>query len=296
MIRIGIIKKQKKELEIQVLDRTSEIMAQTEEILAQREKLEELLNDVQDSIRAVEEIQKFLLPSLETIQEYLPESFILNKPKDVVSGDFYWFGVKDNKVILATVDCVGHGVAGAFMSVNGHHLLNQAIVSSDKLIASEILDKLHNGLIEVLHLKSDENSNSVGMDVGLCIIDYKSDRIQFAGANNPLYLIRNGNLTEIKGNKFQIGSNIKNRSGKFTNHEFEVVKGDIIYLFSDGYADQIGGSGGNEKFMYPRFRELLMRISNEQMRNQEKILDNSINEWKGNQSQLDDILVIGFKC
>lgn len=294
-VRTRDIHEQQKELEKQVKERTAEVVLQKEEILKQRQKMEDLYFDMKDSIRAAQIIQKSILPSEDDIKRWLPESFILNLPKDVVSGDFYWFNVINDNIIIAAVDCTGHGVAGAFMSINGHHLLNKAILNLNEPTASEILDRLNEELIHELHQKDNQLGMYDGMDAALCIIDKDKKKMQFAGANNPLYLLRDGVINQIKANKFSIGMSLTGNILKFTNNEIDLYAGDIIYLFSDGFADQIGGLDGAEKFMYPRFRDLLIKAGGEEMDVQLQFLHETIMDWRKNTQQLDDILVLGFK-
>jgi serine phosphatase RsbU (regulator of sigma subunit) len=309
LYRDSKIKEQKKELERQVKERTSEIVQKNEELEAQTEnlrtanneirekeqKLNIIYNEIRDNIRAAEVIQKYILPSQDYIKKHLCESFILYKPKDVVSGDFYWFDQLHGKKIIAVADCTGHGVSGAFMSINGHHLLNQAIFSNNFSTASDILDRLNEGVVKEFHKAYRETDFKDGMDVSLCIIDEQNLKLQFSGANHPLYLLRDNEIIQVKGNRFSIGTIIRNQIGKFSNHIIDLRKGDLVYLFSDGYADQIGGENGEEKFMYPRFRELLLEISHLRMNEQQNILSEQFESWKGRNSQLDDVLVIGFK-
>jgi serine phosphatase RsbU (regulator of sigma subunit) len=309
LYRDNTIKKQKTELERQVLERTAEILNKNEELETQanhlhsanyeirekEQKLEVLYNEMRDNIRAAEVIQKYILPSQEDIKKHLADSFIFYKPKDVVSGDFYWFDVLHGKKIIAVADCTGHGVSGAFMSINGHHLLNQAIYSNNFTNASEILDRLNDGVIKEFHKAYEETDFKDGMDISLCILDDHNMKLNFSGANHPMYLLRNKEIIQIRGNKFSIGSLIKNQIVNFTNHTIDLHKGDVIYLFSDGYADQIGGDTGDEKFMYFRFRELLSEIGQLEMDEQLDIISSRFEMWKGNNYQLDDVLVIGFR-
>lgn len=274
--RYNLIKEQKVELEKQVKERTSE--------------LEELYTEIKDSILAAEVIQNSILPSEKLIKDYLPDLFVLNKPKDVVSGDFYWFDVKDGKTIIAAADCTGHGVSGAFMTINGYHLLNHAIENGRELIASHILDHLNERIIE--DIQSGRHQN--GMDIAVCIIDKEKMVLQYAGAMCPLYILRNKELIQVKADPFSIGFILKGKIRKYTNHEIPIQPGDVFYTFSDGYADQIGGPE-NQKFTYKRFRELLIQNCCQSADKQKEVLDKAISEWLTGKEQLDDILVIGFK-
>lgn len=280
-------------LEQKVIERTKEVVRQKEEIERQSEKLEELYKDVTDSIRYAKRLQDSILPQDSFIQRVLPNSFVLFKPKDIVSGDFYWFSETENKVVFTAVDCTGHGVPGAFMSLIGANALNQ-IVNGDKVDSPAIiLNELNRLSSEALNKSEEGTKVRDGMDVAICTIDKKKNVLEYSGANNPLYLIRDGELHQTKADKFAIAS-FENGENEYTNHQLELQKGDVIYIFSDGYADQFGGIKG-KKFMYRQFREILLEIKDLTMIEQKKVLDDTIEEWKGNFEQVDDILVIGVK-
>jgi serine phosphatase RsbU (regulator of sigma subunit) len=286
VIRITLVKKQKEELEKQVQDRTNELFIQAE-------NLSIAYTEIQESIRSALEIQKSILPSEMLIKSKLPQSFILYKPKDVVSGDFYWFNEKNDEIIIAAVDCTGHGVSGALMTITGHHLLNNIIHPSRSLVASEILNKLNDAIITELH--PNFPNIQFGMDISLCILNKERSKLQYAGANQPLYILRGAEIIQVKADKYSIGPDVMGRANKFTNHEISLMPGDRLYLFTDGYADQFGGKSGRDKFLYSRFRELLTGMKDENMDTQVSILDRKFAEWRGDAVQLDDILVIGFK-
>jgi len=277
------------ELEQKVKDRTAEVVRQKEEI--------EIKNKhITDSIRYAKRIQNAILPPEDFVKQVLPNSFIFYRPKDIVSGDFFWVNKKDDLSLYATVDCTGHGVPGAFMSIVGYNQLNYAIDVKKANTASDILDSLNEGVVETLREKNPDSISSVkdGMDITLCVVDYKNMKLQYAGANNPLCLIRNNEIIQVKADKFAIGGNFGNALPKFTNNEIDLQKGDVIYTFSDGYADQFGGHDGR-KFMAKRFRELLLSISKDPIDDQAKLLENILDEWRGREEQVDDILVIGVK-
>ena len=282
-----------RELERKVRERTEEVVLQKEEIEAQKKEIEVLYNHVTDSIKYAKRIQEAILPPDDQVSKLFPESFILYRPKDIVSGDFYWIREKEGKVLVAALDCTGHGVPGAFMTIVGHNQLNKALASVDQVRPSHILDEVNKGLSETLH--SDDNSSDVkdGMDAALCALDFVNKEVEFAGAYNPLYLIRDGELQEIKGNKFPVGAFL-GKPQTFSNHKVQLQSNDVIYIFSDGYPDQFGGPKG-KKFMYRRFRELLLRIHKESMSLQRKILNQTLEDWRGDLEQVDDILVIGVR-
>ena len=277
------------ELEQKVKDRTAEVVQQ-------KEVIEKKNKHITDSIRYAKRIQNAILPTDNYVKKLLPNSFILYRPKDIVSGDFYWMTKKEDLVIFAAVDCTGHGVPGAFMSIVGNNQLNYAIDIKKARNANAILDSLNKGVVETLEEKGNENTSSVkdGMDLALCIIDFKNMKLQFAGANNPLCLVRNNEMIQIKGDKQPIGSNYGKELPKFTNHEMDLQKGDVLYIFSDGYPDQFGGHDGR-KFMVKKFRELLLQIHHNPIEEQEKILDDRLEEWRGKEEQVDDIIIIGVK-
>jgi serine phosphatase RsbU (regulator of sigma subunit) len=281
-------------LEAKVIERTEEVVRQKEEIGKQNEKLEELYKHVTDSIRYAKRLQDAILPPANYIKKVLPNSFVLFKPKDIVSGDFYWVSEKNNKTIFSAVDCTGHGVPGAFMSIVGHNLLKHVLNNTSHAEPASILDEVNKGVAETLHQGIDETSTKDGMDIAMCAIDYNSLELQYAGAFNPLYLVRDGALQQIKANKFPIGFFVDEDKKKFTNHKVQLQKGDCIYIFSDGYADQFGGPNG-KKFMVKKFDELIAKVCNYPMEEQKSILERTIEDWKGPLEQVDDILVIGVR-
>lgn len=289
--RLEEVNKLKSEQNI-VLER--QVKERTKEIEAQKEELAEKNKDILDSIRYAKRIQLAILPPEEITREALRDHFILYKPKDIVSGDFYWVESADkNNILFAAVDCTGHGVPGAFMSIIGYNGLNRAVRESHLLHPAAILDELNQNVGESLR-QNQEDSSAVkdGMDITLCSINYKEMTLEYAGANNPLYIIRKGELIETKANKQPIGPFDSRKP--FTNHQFKLEKGDTIYIFSDGYADQFGGPEG-KKFKYKNFKELLISIQNKSMPEQNQILDETIENWKGTQPQIDDILVMGVR-
>lgn len=284
-----------KDLEEKVNERTSEVMNQKAELEKQGAKIAHLYKEVTDSIETSKVIQQSILPSENVIKMFLPNYFILYKPKDIVSGDFYWFHVRNHKVYIAAVDCTGHGVAGAFMSLIGYNLLNQIMKEKSNDTAADILTKLNEDVIKSLHQDEAGALSREGMDVALCVIDMAHKKIQFSGANNPLYHIRNQDITVYKADRNSIGIQRGGKIATFSNQELDFQKDDTIYIFSDGYAGQIGGEDGMQKFMYPRFRELIINSSVLPMPEQREALNNAIEGWKKDQEQLDDILVMGFK-
>ncbi len=292
------LRKQKEYLEEQVKLRTKEIEQQKQEIEAQRDQLasqnieiQKINKDITDSIEYAKRIQEAMLPLESNIAQHLKEYFILFKPRDIVSGDFYWFVHKHDKTFIAAVDCTGHGVPGAFMSMIGAEILTTIVVNKEITDAAEILEYQNKYIRKAL--KQDTTDNQDGMDMALCVIDQKNKIVEFSGAKNPLFIIANGELTKIRGNRQSIGGF---QFGDFTKHTIEYQSPTYFYIFSDGYADQFGGNGEKqEKFMIKRFKNLLLEIYTKPMEEQKQILDDTITDWMKNTRQTDDILVIGFK-
>ena len=279
-------------LEQKVKERTEEVVKQKDEIDSQRAKLEELYTDVTASIRYAKRLQDSILPPESAIKKYFPSSFVLFKPKDIVSGDFYWIGKIKNELMFAAVDCTGHGVPGAFMSLVGANGLNSAAKDHKLSDPGLILDDLNKYSSEALN-KNNDDSVRDGMDITLCSLNKKQMKLKFAGAYNPLYLIRDNELQIIKTDKFAIGS-FKPGEKNFETIEIDVKKGDKIYIFSDGYADQFGGPRG-KKFMYRQFKETLISTIHESMENQKQLLDKRIESWRGSLEQVDDIVIFGVE-
>ncbi len=281
-----------RELERKVEERTAEVVRQKEEIEIQNQRISELYNQVTDSIKYAKRIQEAILPPDELVKRMFPESFILYKPKDIVSGDFYWIGKKNGKSYFAAVDCTGHGVPGALMSIVGSNGLNQALSAASSDNPAHVLDELNKTVTETLH-KRDESAAQDGMDIAICALSEDGKTLEYAGAYNPLYLLRDGEIQQIKADKQAIGS-FSDKSAPYTNHEIKLESGDYVYLFSDGYADQFGGPQG-KKFMYKQFRKELSALQGMSMDEQRDLLDNTIEKWKGPLEQVDDILIMGLK-
>jgi len=269
------------------------------QLAEKNEIIEEKNKDIKASITYAQRIQEAILPPVERIENVLKDYFILYKPKDIVSGDFYWHAAvkttpEENKpsediVVIGAVDCTGHGVPGALMSIIGSTILNQSLTVREVNSPADALEFLNKQLAKNL------NSIKDGMDMALCAINLNKMELQYAGANNPLYIVRQKQFIEIKADKQAIGADHENfESKKFTNHTLQLEKGDAIYLFTDGYADQFGGPNG-KKFKYKKFQELLIEIQDNSMEEQKHLLNYHHELWKGNLEQVDDILVIGIK-
>ncbi|UCH14240.1 MAG: tetratricopeptide repeat protein, partial [Bacteroidales bacterium] len=248
---------------------------------------------ITDSIRYASRIQKAVLPPEEFVTKILPQHFILNIPRDIVSGDYYWTTQRENESIIAVADCTGHGVPGAFMSMLGIAFLNEIVNKTVTARSHEILEQLRTNVMNSLHQTGREDEAKDGMDIALIIIDLKSKKLQYSGAHNPLYIIRKNKLQELKADKMPIG--ISARYDKpFRNHKIQLYKDDMLYIFSDGYTDQFGGEY-RKKFGFRRFRDLLIEIHKKPVEEQRDILNKSINDWKGSFDQIDDILVMGIR-
>jgi len=278
-------------LEQKVVERTAEVVEKQKEVELQNEKISELYEEVTDSIKYAKGLQEAILPPDEFVEKVMPDSFVLYKPKDIVSGDFYWIEEKKDKVYFAAVDCTGHGVPGAFMSIVGYNALNEALRTNDD--PGGILDALNKGISKTLHNNAMGSTTKDGMDLALCCYDKKTKQLEYAGAYNPLYLIRDGEIEQLKADKFAIGSYYEDKTKKYTNHVIQLQEKDYIYVFSDGYADQFGGPKG-KKFMYKRFRDYLLTLNGKSMNAQRDFLNNTIEHWRGPLEQVDDILVIGM--
>ncbi|MCW3086045.1 MAG: protein serine/threonine phosphatase [Bacteroidetes bacterium] len=279
-----------------IKQKANEQLEEKNELIAvQKHIVEEKNKDITDSIHYAKRIQQAILPSMEMQKKVLPQSFVLYKPKDIVSGDFFWMEQWGKETIVAAIDCTGHGVPGAFMSFVAYSLLNEAVIEHGITQPGIVLNEMRKSLNRMLRQKNDETALKDGMDIAVCSFDLENNTLQYAGAYNPLWLLRNGKLTEYKADKQPVGAFMDSEEiVPFTNNKISLQKGDVIYIFTDGYADQFGGNKG-KKFKYKPLQELLLSICDQPMEEQHKILDQSIEEWKGNLEQVDDILVIGIR-
>jgi serine phosphatase RsbU (regulator of sigma subunit) len=274
------------QLEAKVEERTVQLAIKNEE-LAEKNK------NITDSIRYAKRIQDGMLPREDEFKRNLSEYFILFKPKDIVSGDFYWIRKEGDEVFIAAVDCTGHGVPGAFLSIVANDLLDESFEAAREKTPAAILNELTKLAHKALHGKVDDIELRDGMDLSLCKIDLKNYKAEYAGAYNSLYLIRQNKLIEYNPDNISIGSE-DHRDKLYTNHSFSLEKGDIIYLFSDGYADQFGGDKG-KKFKYHQLQQLLVKNNNRSLDLQKHLLEQEFETWKGGLEQVDDVLVIGIR-
>jgi serine phosphatase RsbU (regulator of sigma subunit) len=249
--------------------------------------------DITDSITYASRIQSALMPTSEYLNQLLKDYFIIYKPKDIVSGDFYWISEQNNKIILVVADCTGHGVPGAFMSMLGNAFLNEITSGNDEIHTDEILNELRRNIIKSLHQNIDIQEHKDGMDAVVMIIDYKNLNLEFSGAYNPLIICRGNKIIELKGDRMPVG--VHYFSDKlFTRQSIKIKSGDCIYAFSDGFQDQFGGEH-LQKFMLKRMKDMFLEINNLSMDEQMSFIIKTHEEWKRNNPQIDDILLVGLK-
>jgi tetratricopeptide (TPR) repeat protein len=290
-------------------EKNKNIEDQKVQIEIQHALLEQKNKDITDSIKYAQRLQNAIIPPPKKVNEKLPESFVLFKPKDIVSGDFYWLEAIDNFVLFAAADCTGHGVPGAFMSIIGNNLLNQAVKIYGNIQPSLILDNVNENLSVMLNQPQSTNSIKDGMDISLCKLEKSKSGIynlEWAGANNPLWIIRSANNTtnannenalelfEFVPDKQPVGTFVGEELKPFTNQSVEIKKGETVYLFTDGFPDQFGGPKG-KKYKYAQFKKTLQKINSFSMQEQRSFLENELKTWMGELEQVDDILIIGFR-
>jgi len=264
-----------------------------EKVIERTKKIELQNREIRASIQYASRIQTALLPPEKEIKRSLPDHFILSKPCEIVSGDYYWVTRKEEKIVIAVADCTGHGVPGAFMSILGLAFLNEIVNKTLILRANEILNQLSGLLVKSLHQTGTNDKTKDGMEVALCILDYTRNKLQYSGAFRPLYLIREDQLHEYKGDSMPVGIYELDEQS-FTNTEIQFREDDLIYIFSDGYVDQLGGEE-RKTFRAERFRRLLLDIHKLPMEDQKAALNKKIEEWKGKVDQIDDILIVGIR-
>ncbi len=300
-VMIGQLEELYTDLDKKVKERTAEVVAQKEEIEAQkdelesqRDKLAEQQKHIMDSILYAKRLQYAILPTDDFVKELFPESFILFHPKDIVSGDIYWFYKQGNKRFFSAIDCTGHGVPGALVSMVGHNWLDYALKDLKLDRPVDILEALNSGVTTTFKERDEDNAVKDGMDIALCCVDYTTMKLEFAGAYNPALIIRNGELIQLKGDKCPIGAFSRRAAAGYTHQEMDVQKGDMIYVFSDGYTDQFGGDN-SRKFLMSNFRKLLMDVHQLPVNEQKDKMEEVLFDWMKYESQLDDILVIGIR-
>jgi serine phosphatase RsbU (regulator of sigma subunit) len=292
-VRMAALRKRQKELEETVIERTAEVVQQ-------KELVEEKQKEIVDSINYAKRIQLSILPPQDEMKEALKDYFVLYKPKDIVSGDFYWMvSVKHSTTlrplaVVAAVDCTGHGVPGALMSIISNTLLNQTTKNADINSPAEALSYLNTELPK--NLKAQQKGEIIrdGMDIIMCAFDFEKCTVDFAGANNSIYIFTNNELKEIKADKQAISGSTDEIKKPYTNHKLQLQKGDVVYLFTDGYADQFGGPKG-KKFKHKQLEQILVDIAHLPMEEQKRILNTRFEEWRGALEQVDDVTAIGVR-
>jgi ligand-binding sensor domain-containing protein/serine phosphatase RsbU (regulator of sigma subunit) len=290
--RTAALREGKRKLEQTVIERTAEVIHQKDEAEKQRALVEIKQKEILDSIAYAKHIQDAILPSDNLVKKWLPDSFILYKPKDIVAGDFYWVeNIEDiDAVIFAAADCTGHGVPGAMVSVICNNALNRVLKEFKYREPGKILDKTRELVIEQFEKSSDDVKD--GMDISLCILNAPKNELKWAGANNPLWIIRNKKLMETKADKQPIGRYAETKP--FTSHTISLQKGDCIYIFTDGFADQFGGVDGR-KLKKAAMQELLLAVQDKTIQEQKQAVDTFFENWKGELEQVDDVCVMGVK-
>ena len=270
-----------------------EIKTTNESLQDSLKKVEEQRDDIVSSINYAQRIQQAILPIESKLNTALPEHFILFRPRDVVSGDFYWFEEIGHKQFIIVGDCTGHGVPGAFMTMLGVQALNNIILQKQIHSPAQILEELHHTTRAMLHIQNTQVDD--GMDIVICVIDKNTQTLEFAGAKNPLVIVQNNELRHIRGDRFGInGYHLSGDKVTFTNHSFDVAQPTTIYLYSDGYQDQFGGPQGR-KFLKKQLNDLLLEISTKPITQQKQILANTLDNWIQDGHQIDDILIMGVK-
>jgi len=280
---------------------TSELMARVRTQLALKEskervaqhslEIEEKNQMITASINYASRIQEAILPGDDVLSEYLDDYFVMFRPKDIVSGDFYFVREQYGKILVVAADCTGHGVPGAFMSMLGVAFLNEIIGTQHITTPSKILDRLREMVIESLK-QNPGNSVKDGMDMVILSYDTSLHVLEFACANNPVYTLRDSELTVVKGDRMPVG--FHSRMMPFTNHNMKLQKGDQVYIFSDGFADQFGGPS-DHKFKYKPFQELILKHAGLSMKEQQKKYEKAFDDWKDNREQVDDVLMMGVR-
>jgi serine phosphatase RsbU (regulator of sigma subunit) len=288
------LQKENEILEGKIKERTKQIEKQNEELEIQSHKISLQHKEITDSIRYAKRIQTAVMPDKETLDSLLPKHYVLFRPKDIVSGDFFWVKKVNNKIVVAAADCTGHGVPGGFLSMLGVSFLNEIFAINKDYKANEILNQLKVNIKDILfHEGRDIFENKDGMDIALCIIDLEKNKLQFAGANNPLYIIRNKSILDYSADKMPIGVYLGEKES-FTNNDIDLQKGDIIVVFSDGFRDQFGGPK-QKRMKTSGFKQILLDISDKPIKQQKELLEKHYDNWKGETEQIDDIIVFGIQ-
>lgn len=305
--RIEILKKSKEVAQRKIIDQLKEnaalkdkvtreledkVQERTFEIQAQKEQIEKQNKEIKYSFDYAKKIQNTVLPGNEVFENLFAEHFIFFKPRDIVSGDFYWISQSDHRIVLTAADCTGHGVPGSLMSMLGITMLHEIVNEKNIIHSEEILNQLRLSIARTLKQEGKIGEQKDGIDMALVIFDTRTRELEFSGANNPIYIIRNGEMLEYKGNNMPVA--YYEKMSDFTRFTMDMKQGDRVYMFTDGFPDQFGGPQG-KKFKYRPFKDLLLEIHERPMEEQHRILNLIFDEWKGDLSQIDDVLVIGLR-
>lgn len=288
-------------LEHNVTMRTRELSSANNQLMIEardKQKMTDILKEnyiqMTDSIIVAKKIQQLMLPSKQSIADTFDDTFVYLRPRDIVSGDFYWFYRNGQKCWMAAVDCTGHGVPGAFMSMIGSKILNQIVMKEQTMSTSEILKEIDSYVIREFKQHESGTEISTGMDISLCSFDFETSMLRYSGAYQSLFMVRDKELTEYKGERFSLGGTFKHKNKEFTEYQIQIKKGDSLYMLTDGFVDQFGGPK-NKKFTRKRLMSLLMEVQGKSMYDQEMAIKSSLQDWKGTYEQVDDILVMGVK-
>lgn len=283
-----------KELNEEITQQKNEIETQRDYLEEQRDEIAIANKEITASIVYAQRIQQAILPEKEFIASIFPEHFIFFKPRDIVSGDFYWFSKKGGLAFAIAADCTGHGVPGAFMSMLGVTFLNEIVNEKNIIQPNEILNHLRQRIIHTLQQTGKADEAKDGMDMALCRINTRSLQMQYAGAYNPVYIVRNNQLTELKPDKIPVSIHQQHTNKPFTTQAFQLQAGDMVYLFSDGFPDQFGGPRGR-KFLSKRLKQMLLKVSSLPASQQKEAIGQQLQQWQGDEFQVDDILLTGLK-
>ena len=280
-------------LERKVAKRTEMLNEQNEELRTMQEELEDSLTRISQSINYAQRIQEAIISNTQELTDSFPDSFVIFKPRDVVSGDFPWYLKKGNYHFIAAVDCTGHGVPGAFMSLIGYFLLNRIVKENGVTDTAEILTKLHESIVNVLNQSSDSDVHD-GMDLALCRIDEETKEVMYSGAGNPVYHISGNDLAEYKADYWSIGGTEYKRRGAYKSQTFSYKEGDAISMFSDGITDQFAADG-QTKFGFKKIQNQLVEDSSKSMKEVGESFEKSITSWMSGHRQIDDMLLMGVR-
>ena len=280
-------------LERKVEQRTEMLQEQNEELRTMQEELADSLTRISQSINYAQRIQEAIISNTDELRESFPDSFVKFRPRDVVSGDFPWYLKKGKYHFLAAVDCTGHGVPGAFMSLIGYFLLNRIVKENDVTNTDEILMKLHEAVVNVLNQSSESDVHD-GMDMAICRIDESNNEVMYSGAGNPVYHLSEGNIAEYKADYWSIGGTQYRKRGSYGSQSFSYKSGDVLTMFSDGITDQFSADG-EYKFGYNRIKDVLLTDGKGEMNEVKSSFESSMDDWMGDHKQIDDMLLMGVR-